>query len=64
MTHHYSHVDEHEKRTAATRVLDVVTGGKGLAGEVIANNANDAVTSPKAENPASSPGSLGGATQI
>ncbi len=29
MTSHYSHVDENEKRLAATRVLDVVTGGKG-----------------------------------
>ncbi len=29
MTHHYSHVDEGEKRVAATRVFDVITGGKG-----------------------------------
>jgi hypothetical protein len=28
MTHHYSHVDEGEKRVAATRVLEVVMGGK------------------------------------
>jgi len=28
MTHHYSHVDEGEKRIAAMRVLEVVTGGK------------------------------------
>lgn len=64
MTHHYSHVDEHEKRTAATRALDVVTGGKGVIGGVITNAAVPAVTKPKAENPAAGPGSLGGATQI
>jgi integrase len=29
MTHHYSHVDEGEKRTAASRVLGVIRGGKG-----------------------------------
>jgi len=30
MTHHYSHVDEAEKRAAVARVFDVVTGGKGV----------------------------------
>lgn len=62
MTSHYSHVDENEKRIAATRAFDVMKIG-GLGG-VIANDATAAVTSPKAENPAAGPGSLGGATQI
>lgn len=34
MTHHYSHVDETEKRTAATRAFAVMTGGKGVIGGV------------------------------
>jgi hypothetical protein len=45
-THHYWHVDEGEKRIAAMRVLEVVTGGKtdlkegiqeGMAGATGAN---------------------------
>lgn len=64
MTHHYSHVDEHEKQTATTRALDVVTGGKGVSGGVSTNSATVAVSEPKAENPAAGLGSPGGATQI
>jgi integrase len=35
MTHHYSHVDEGEKRVAANRVLEVVLGGKAPQKQVI-----------------------------
>ena len=52
MTHHYSHVDETEKRTAATRAFEVVIGGKG--GNTGGTNDNAAASSsdPDVKNPA------------
>lgn len=64
MTHHYSHVDEADKHAAITRAFEVVRGTKGVIGGgtslVVATTARD----PKSENPAVTPGSLRGATQI
>ena len=56
MPHHYSHVDEGEKRAAAALVLDVATGGKGVAAGVAAGSASSASETPKAGNPAGSRG--------
>ena len=56
MTHHYSHVDEGEKREAAARVFEVVRGGKGVPKGVPAVSEPTAPTAPKSENPAGSAG--------
>jgi hypothetical protein len=65
MTHHYSHVDEGEKREAAARVLAVLHGGKGVPKGVPAVSEPTAPTAPKSENPASLRGvSLRGAARI
>lgn len=51
MTHHYSHVDEIEKRTAATRAFAVVSGGKGGIAGGMNDGATCAATGPDVENP-------------
>lgn len=65
MTHHYSHVDENEKRAAAMRAFDGVLAGSKGVGKGVAERAM-AVTSeaPKVEDPAIAGSSFGGATQI
>jgi integrase len=35
MTHHYSHLDDGEKLAAASRVFDVISGGKRVTERVI-----------------------------
>jgi integrase len=56
MTHHYSHVDEIEKRAAAARVLDVLNGGKGVETGVADREAAAEADVPQKKNPAGSPG--------
>lgn len=56
MTHHYSHVDENEKRAAAARVLDVLNGGKGVETGVADREAAAEAEAPQKKNPAGSPG--------
>jgi integrase len=64
MTHHYSHVDEGEKQLAASRVFDVIAGGKGGIKGGMTASAADSSDLPKTENPAGAGLSVGGATQI
>ena len=52
MTHHYSHVDEEEKREAVARVFEVVRGGKGVEKGVATSNELDRPLDPEAKNPA------------
>ncbi|HUQ02735.1 MAG TPA: tyrosine-type recombinase/integrase, partial [Kofleriaceae bacterium] len=56
MTHHYSHVDENEKRAAAARVLDVLNGRKGVETGVADDQASAGAPAPEKKNPAGSPG--------
>ena len=56
MTHHYSPVDEAEKRTAATRAFAVVTGGKGVNGGVPDASAMDTTHTGERKSPAFLPG--------
>ena len=65
MTHHYSRIDENEKRAATMRAFEGVIGEpKGVEKGVATPNAAGAGSAPKVENPAKSPGFVGGATQI
>ncbi len=64
MTHHYSHVDEAEKRAAAARVLDVVRGGKRVEKRVASHLAPSEPLAPETENPAEARGSSRGAARI
>jgi integrase len=57
MTHHYSHVDENEKRAAVARVFSIV---KGAAGADRGADRSGSTTKSEAEVPEM----LGGATQI
>jgi integrase len=56
MTHHYSHVDEGEKRAAAARVLDLAWGGKGVPDGVATDASPSELLAPETENPALSQG--------
>ena len=49
MTHHYSHVDEREKRAAASRVLDAISGTKGVEKGVVETISTGATTETTAE---------------
>ena len=64
MTHHYSHVDETEKRAAAMRAFDGVLGPKGVTKGVAPSMNAELSKAPNVENPAVTRGSVGGATQI
>ena len=65
MTHHYSHVDERDKRAAVARAFDVVAGvGTGVMPGVAAPVVASSEPTPKTKNPAESRGSFGGATRI
>ncbi len=65
MTHHYSHVDEQEKREASERVLAVLRGGKGVDEGVEGDPEAIEAGGPKSENPALSRRvSAGGAARI
>jgi integrase len=64
MTHHYSHVDENEKRLAVTRVLAVVRGDEGGKDGGTDRKTAAPAENPETQNPAVTRGSAGGATQI
>ena len=64
MTHHYSHVDESDKRTALGRAFEVVMGGQGVIDGVTTEATRDMAPTPKTKNPAVRGACVGGATQI
>ena len=64
MTHHYSHVDEKEKRAAVAAALALVLDAKGGITGGTSNNPSATTIRPETENPLLPAGSLRGATQI
>jgi hypothetical protein len=56
MTHHYSHVDEAEKKAALRRVFTVVRGQKGVEKGVASAESDSTTETVETKNPARSRG--------
>jgi hypothetical protein len=64
MTHHYSHVDEGEKRAAVARVFLLVKGESGADRRADHGGSSDEGRGTENEKPRAVAGFSGGATQI